>query len=60
MKKNGVAPVGIINLEAETIVAVGAIISEIPFVDKLEKDPYEILKNDMKITVDGTKGKIEY
>lgn len=36
MKKNGVAPVGMINEECETVVAVGAIISEIPCVDKID------------------------
>ncbi len=36
MKKNGVAPAGMVNKETETIVAVGAIISEIPFVDKVD------------------------
>jgi uncharacterized protein len=36
MKKNGTAPAGMINRETETIVAVGAIISEIPFVDKID------------------------
>jgi len=35
MKKNGTAPAGMINKECETIVAVGAIISEIPCVDKI-------------------------
>jgi len=36
MKKNGAAPAGMINRECETIVAVGAIISEIPCVDKVD------------------------
>jgi predicted aconitase with swiveling domain len=36
MKKNGTAPIGMINKETETIVAVGAIISEIPFIDKID------------------------
>ncbi|MCW4044025.1 MAG: DUF126 domain-containing protein [Candidatus Bathyarchaeota archaeon] len=36
LKKNGVAPEGIINRECETVVAVGAIISEIPCVDKID------------------------
>ncbi len=36
MKKNGTAPAGMINRECETIVAVGAIISEIPCIDKVE------------------------
>jgi predicted aconitase with swiveling domain len=36
LKKNGVAPAGMINKECETVVAVGAIISEIPCVDKID------------------------
>ena len=36
MKKNSTAPAGMINRECETIVAVGAIISEIPCVDKVD------------------------
>jgi predicted aconitase with swiveling domain len=52
LKKNGVAPAGIINKECETIVAVGAIISEIPCVDKIDisrikTDDYVRIKNDI-------------
>jgi predicted aconitase with swiveling domain len=36
MKKSGTAPAGMINKECETVVAVGAIISEIPCVDKVD------------------------
>ena len=36
MKKKGVAPAGIVNKECETVVAVGAIISEIPCVDGID------------------------
>ena len=36
LKKNNLAPAGMINKECETIVAVGAIISEIPCVDKID------------------------
>ena len=36
MKKKGTAPAGIINSECETVVAVGAIISEIACVDKID------------------------
>lgn len=36
LKKNGAAPTGMINKECETIIAVGAIISEIPCVDKID------------------------
>jgi len=59
LKKNNKAPEAIINVECETIIAVGAIISEIPLVDNPEKDIYTILKNGQTITVNGTKGYIE-
>lgn len=35
LKKNGLAPLAILNAECETIIAVGCIIAEIPCVDKL-------------------------
>ncbi|MDD4250863.1 MAG: DUF126 domain-containing protein [Candidatus ainarchaeum sp.] len=53
MKKEGTAPIALVNKECETIVAVGAIISEIPCVDKI--DILQI-KNGQKIKVDGEKG----
>ena len=59
LKKNGVAPSAIINLETEPIVAVGAIISEIPLVDMLETNPYEVLNNGDLVLVNGSKGYIE-
>ena len=58
LKKNGVAPLAIINLEAETIIAVGAIISKIPMMDMLEKDMYSFLKTGMNVEVDAEKGEI--
>lgn len=36
LKKNFMAPAGIVNRECDTVVAVGAIISEIPCVDKID------------------------
>ena len=41
LKKNNVAPTGMILEECETIVAVGAIISEIPTVDKVAIDQFQ-------------------
>jgi predicted aconitase with swiveling domain len=41
LKKNNVAPTGMILEECETIVAVGAIISEIPTVDKIAIDQFQ-------------------
>ena len=59
LRKNGVAPTAIINLEAEPIIAVGAIISKIPMVDKLDGDAYSRLKDGMRVKVDGGKGIVE-
>jgi len=58
LKKNGVAPAAIINAEAEPIIAVGAIISKIPMVDKLEKGALFALKDGMELQVDGEKGTV--
>jgi uncharacterized protein len=52
MKKNGTAPAGIVNKECETIIAVGAIISEIPCVDKID---IAKIKNGDKIQIDNGK-----
>lgn len=52
MKKNNTAPLGIINEECEPIVAVGAIISEIPCVDKIEINK---LKTGNRIRIEGEK-----
>jgi predicted aconitase with swiveling domain len=49
MKKNGTAPLGMVNKETETIVAVGAIISEIPFVDKVDVSK---IKTGSKVTIE--------
>ncbi len=38
LKRNNVAPAAIINTECETIIAIGAIISGIPMVDRLSGD----------------------
>jgi len=55
MKKNGTAPEGMINKECETIIAVGAIISEIPCVDKIDTSK---IKTGDKIQIDN--GKINF
>ena len=49
MKKNDVAPAGMINKECETIIAVGAIISEIPTVDKIDISK---IKTGDKVTIE--------
>ncbi len=57
--KNNVAPAAMINLESEPIVAVGAIISSIPLVDKMEKDPFTVLKDGDIVRVNGTAATVE-
>jgi predicted aconitase with swiveling domain len=59
LKKNGVAPVAMINVKAEPIVAVGAIISDIALVDNVEKNPIEIIKTGDKVLVDAIVGSVE-
>lgn len=59
LKKNGVAPAAIINVKSEPIVAVGAIISGIPMVDMLEKDPLTLIKDGQQVTVNGTDGTVD-
>jgi uncharacterized protein len=60
LKKNNKAPAAIVNLEAEPIIAVGAIISGIPMVDKPEKDVYALLKDGIEAEVDGERGGIKF
>ncbi|MDY0266207.1 MAG: DUF126 domain-containing protein [Methanimicrococcus sp.] len=60
LKKNNAAPAAMINLECEPIVAVGAIISEIPLVDKLKTNPYDLLKDGDEVLVNGTDGFIQF
>lgn len=59
LKKNGAAPIAMINVKAEPIVAVGAIISDIPLVDNVEKNPVESIKTGDKVLVDAIVGSIE-
>lgn len=59
LKKNGAAPAAMINIKTEPIVAVGAIISEIPLVDRVEKDPLTTIKTGDKVLVDAIVGSVE-
>ncbi len=59
LKKNGQAPIAMINVKAEPIVAVGAIISDIALVDNVEKNPIDIIKTGDKVLVDAIVGSVE-
>lgn len=60
LAKNKKAPAAIINVSAEPIIAVGAIISKIPMVDKPETGNriLETVKDGVTVTVDGDSGRI--
>lgn len=57
LKRNGNAPAAIVNVEAEPIIAVGAIIADIPMIDLIEV-PLSSLRSGLHATVDGTEGVI--
>ena len=59
MKKQGTAPVAIVNVETEAILATGCVISSIPLVDKLDADPIKTLNTGMRLRVVGEKGLVE-
>jgi len=58
LKKAGKAPAAIVNKEAETIVAVGAIIAEIPMLDKVEFEKLAALDG-KNAQVDAAKGELK-
>jgi hypothetical protein len=61
LKMHGKSPCAIVNRRTDTIVAVGAIIAEIPAVDSLEIDPIEgeLIADGEEVLVNGTEGYIE-
>ena len=56
LKMNGLAPAAIVNVQCETITAVGCIIAEIPCVDQI---PIEQLPGGVRVVVDGEAGTVE-
>jgi predicted aconitase with swiveling domain len=53
---NKKAPRAMINLRADSIAAIGAILSGIPMVDRLDKNPLEIIKTNDLVEVDADQG----
>ena len=56
MAREGTAPAAIINAESEAIVAVGAIISDIPMVDRVD---IRLLRSGDRLYVDGARVTVE-
>ena len=59
LARNGKAPAGIVNAEAEPIIVVGAIIGGIPLVDH-PGIPLTVLRDGVMAGVDGDTGELEY
>jgi len=59
LSRNGHAPAAIVNTEAEPIIATGAIIGNIPMIDR-PAVPLDRLKTGTTVSVDGDRGTMEY
>lgn len=58
-KLKGMAPAGMVCLEVEPIIAAAAIAAGIPMVDKLDRNPLEVLKTGDRVKIDATRGIVE-
>jgi predicted aconitase with swiveling domain len=58
-KKAGNAPAAMICIQAEPILALAVITADIPMVDKLEKNPLDVIETGDYVKVDATKGIVE-
>jgi len=56
LASNNVAPKAMIVKDVETVLIVSAFIAKVPLVDKLEKDPFEIIRTGDFVKVDAEKG----
>ena len=56
LAKNKTGPRAIINITTEAIIAVGAIMGGIPVIDRLEKDPFDLISDGDHVRVDADQG----
>ena len=56
MARRGTQPKGIINLIADPVVVAGAILSNIPMVHKLDRNPIELIKTGDHVELDADNG----
>lgn len=56
MALNGTQPAGIINVRADPVVAMGAIFSDIPMLDRLDADPFRFIKTGYLLELDADQG----
>jgi predicted aconitase with swiveling domain len=58
LASHGVAPKALIAKDVETVLVVSAFIVKVPLVDRLEKDPFEVISNGDFVRVDAEKGNV--
>ena len=56
LASNNVAPKAMIVKDVETVLVVSAFIAKVPLVDRLEKDPFEVIRTGDFVKVDAEKG----
>jgi predicted aconitase with swiveling domain len=56
LASNKVAPKAMIVKDVETVLIVSAFIAKVPLVDRLEKDPFEVIRTGDFVKVDAEKG----
>jgi predicted aconitase with swiveling domain len=59
MSKRKTAPNGMINVQAEPIIASGAAIGNIPLVDRLDQNPLEVIRTGDYVRIDADRGIVE-
>lgn len=55
----GVAPAAFINVEVDSLAALGAIVNRIPMVTDLERDPFQTIRTGDYVIVDADSGIVE-
>lgn len=56
MADRGTAPIAFIQVNAEPIATIGAIMADIPVVDRLDRDPIKVIKTGDYVEIDADKG----
>jgi predicted aconitase with swiveling domain len=58
LAQHNVAPKALIVKDVETVLVVSAFIVKVPLVDRLEKNPFEVIRTGDFVTVDAEKGTV--
>ena len=55
-KLEGTAPVAFVNVEVDSLAALGCIVNDIPMITDLEQDPFEAIATGDRVVVDADRG----